>query len=142
MENYGKFNSAEELLKGYTELEKSFTQKCQQLSALQKQIQSEYPVTNGSSEQSDQATFVADNVETDGTNVDVAKSTSPQQDSEQGVGTTVPSRDETDGRSESRADTASRPPRIMAGGGNISAALPNRPKTLKEASELAKKYFN
>ena len=35
---YGKFSSAEELMKGYTELEKSFTQKCQQLSALQKQI--------------------------------------------------------------------------------------------------------
>ncbi len=37
---YGKFNSAEELLKGYTELEKSFTQKCQQLSALEKQYNS------------------------------------------------------------------------------------------------------
>ncbi len=31
---YGKFASAEELLKGYNELEKSFTQKCQQLAAL------------------------------------------------------------------------------------------------------------
>ncbi len=27
---YGKFSSAEELLRGYEELEKSFTRKCQQ----------------------------------------------------------------------------------------------------------------
>ncbi|MDE7454437.1 MAG: hypothetical protein K2M64_01255 [Clostridia bacterium] len=31
---YGKFNSAEELLKGYNELQKSFTRKCQELSEL------------------------------------------------------------------------------------------------------------
>lgn len=43
---YGKFSSAEELMKGYTELEKSFTQKCQQLSALQKQLNE----TGGTSE--------------------------------------------------------------------------------------------
>ena len=31
---YGKFNSAEELLRGYAELEKSYTKKCQELSKL------------------------------------------------------------------------------------------------------------
>lgn len=34
--NYGKFNSAEELLKGYDELEKAFTKKCQELTEFQR----------------------------------------------------------------------------------------------------------
>ena len=123
MENYGKFNSAEELLKGYNELEKSFTQKCQQLSALEKQFSC-------------------------GTNDDGATSPSPQQQTK-GVAssvandaTAVPSRQSTDVSVENRPYATSVPPRIMTGGGNVSAAMPNRPKTLKEASELAKKYFN
>lgn len=33
------------------------------------------------------------------------------------------------------------PPSVMHGGGNVSMALPSRPKTLKEASEMAKKLF-
>ncbi len=122
MENYGKFNSAEELLKGYNELEKSFTQKCQQLSALEKQVSC-------------------------GTNDDGATSPSPQQQTK-GVAssvandaTAVPSQTEQDASVESRPDSAPLPPRVMTGGGNASAALPNRPKTLREASDLAKKYF-
>ena len=35
--DFGKFASAEELLKSYNQLEKSFTQKCQQLSALERE---------------------------------------------------------------------------------------------------------
>lgn len=38
---YGKFASAEELLKGYNQLEKSFTQKCQQLAALKAAVLAE-----------------------------------------------------------------------------------------------------
>lgn len=34
------------------------------------------------------------------------------------------------------------PPAVMGSGGNLSLAMPSRPKTLREASELAKKYFN
>ncbi|MBQ2805178.1 MAG: hypothetical protein IJF10_04780, partial [Clostridia bacterium] len=33
------------------------------------------------------------------------------------------------------------PPSVMTGGGNVSMALPSRPKTIKEASILAKKLF-
>lgn len=127
MENYGKFSSAEELLKGYTELEKSFTQKCQQLSALEKQINS---------------------AQNSGTNGDSDRSPSPQQDAmpqraDESVGVqTVPpsqSADSSDGCTSVASDI---PPRVMTGGGNTSCALPNRPKTLQEASDLAKKYFN
>lgn len=146
---YGKFNSAEELLKGYTELEKSFTQKCQQLSALEKQIKS----SGTSGQPSPQA------------NTEVAQSTADD------TAQTVPVATDTDGSAQ-QAESATlpisqigqylaehpellrefgtvdklsdeqRPPKVMTGGGNVSMALPNRPKTLKEASELAKKYFN
>lgn len=42
--NYGKFASAEELLKGYNELEKRFTQKCQQLAAIKAEEAAKTPV--------------------------------------------------------------------------------------------------
>ena len=121
---YGKFNSAEELLKGYTELEKSFTQKCQELSALKQDIEQNKQSESGTSGQP-----------------------SPQQDSAQSTAddtATVPTPKNADSSTESISadNTSTNPPRVMTGGGNVSMALPNRPKTLREASELAKKYFN
>ena len=114
---YGKFNSAEELLKGYEALEKSFTQKCQQLSALEKQINESG--TNGAP--------------------------SPQTQAEQSVANdtveTVPEATVADSPEPVNQCSAEFPPRVMTSGGNVSLALPNRPKTLKEASDLAKKYF-
>ena len=116
---YGKFNSAEELLKGYESLEKSFTQKCQQLSALEKKLNESG--TNGEP--------------------------SPQQQARQSVANdavdTVPEVTNADSSAPVNQSPAERvtPPRVMTSGGNVSCALPNRPKTLKEASELAKKYF-
>ena len=115
---YGKFNSAEELLKGYESLEKSFTQKCQQLSALEKKL----------------------NVS--GTN----EASSPLQQTEQSVANetvdTVPQTENADSFQQVNQSPVEVLPRVMTSGGNVSCALPNRPKTLKEASELAKKYFN
>ena len=114
---YGKFNSAEELLKGYESLEKSFTQKCQQLSALEKKLNES------------------------GTN----EASSPQQEAEQSVANdtvdTVPTPVSADSSQQVNQCPADILPRVMTSGGNVSCALPNRPKTLKEASELAKKYF-
>ncbi|MCM1194865.1 MAG: hypothetical protein NC099_04330 [Corallococcus sp.] len=143
MTEYGKFESAEELLKGYTELEKSFTQKCQQLSALEKQLTE----NGGRSEQS-----------------------SPQQTSSSACGIeTVPVKDadgtltvnaETESGSEERirqylaehpdmlnsllkdhSEQQHRLPKVMKEGGNVSMALPSRPKTIKEASVMAKELF-
>ena len=115
---YGKFNSAEELLKGYESLEKSFTQKCQQLSALEKKL-----------------------LENSGTN----GSPSPQNEAEQSVANdtvdTVPQAAGADSTQQVDQCPAEPLPRVMTSGGNVSLALPNRPKTLKEASDLAKKYF-
>lgn len=116
---YGKFNSAEELLKGYTELEKSFTQKCQQLSALEKQLSS------GTSGQPSPQQNTTDSQSTAG---DLAA--------------TVPVLTGADSPKEQAASVSVNPPTVMTQGGNVSVALPNRPKTLREASELAKKYFN
>ncbi len=150
MEKYGKFNSPEDLLKGYTELEKSFTQKCQQLSALEKQIRSTADSNSNLSSataEREQACAVDETTSKNssicGTSGMSDQQPSPQQDTEQSAEATVPSRDGADSLSESRAGSESvLPPRVMTGGGSVSAALPNRPKTLKEASELAKKYFN
>ena len=114
---YGKFNSAEELLKGYEALEKSFTQKCQQLSALEKKLNESGTSENSSPQQEARMSVANDTVDT----VPVeAGADSPQQ-----VNQCEPQC----------------PPRVMTSGGNVSCALPNRPKTLKEASDLAKKYF-
>ena len=122
---YGKFSSAEELLKGYTELEKSFTQKCQELSALKQDIEKQQQIDSGTSGQpSPQDTRAQLTAEE-------AKATVP----------TPENADEFSTEYASATQTVV-PPRVMTGGGNVSMALPNRPKTLKEASELAKKYFN
>ena len=120
---YGKFNSAEELLKGYTELEKSFTQKCQELAALKQNMeQTEHNSSGTSGQPSPQG--------------EIAQSTADDT-------ATVPTPENADSLTESQgAIQQATPPRVMTGGGNVSMALPNRPKTLKEASELAKKYFN
>ena len=120
---YGKFNSAEELLRGYTELEKSFTQKCQELSALKQDIEKQQSDSGTSGQPSPQQASLQSTAE------DVA---------------TVPAPENADSLTESQGRDAQTviPPRVMTGGGNVSMALPNRPKTLKEASELAKKYFN
>lgn len=126
MSDYGKFATAEELLKGYNELEKSFTQKCQQLSALEKQLTPESNGgTSGAPDQSPSPSTDATHRSADGS----------------AEALTVPSSRNADG-SYDGAREASLPPRIMTDGGSVSAALPDRPKTLKEASELAKKYFN
>ncbi len=169
MENFGKFASVEELVKGYGELEKVFTQKCQQLSALQKQMKN--LVDGGDSqiapfyEKEDNAAAQPSDVQKKGTNFEISpeaafeatscgtnaasdQSASPQttegtaesvaNDSE---AATVPSRSE-NAADGSRVAAVPDPPRVMTGGGNVSMALPNRPKTLREASDLAKKYFN
>ncbi len=147
---YGKFNSAEELLKGYTELEKSFTQKCQQLSALEKQ----YNSTSGTSEddtppQTDRAQNLQAAAQ-DGNAVPATKSADGTE-----VAVSVAQSEQTlaqlikqylDGHPEETAlllkDAQSViPPKIMTSGGNASMALPSRPKTIREASEMAKEYF-
>ena len=119
---YGKFNNAEELLKGYTELEKSFTQKCQELAALKQNIEQTQQTSGTSGQPSPQETF--------------AQSTADDT-------ATVPTPENADSSTESHSAEVHTavPPRVMTGGGNVSMALPNRPKTLKEASELAKQYF-
>ena len=148
---YGKFNSAEELLKGYESLEKSFTQKCQQLSALEKKINESG--TNGEpSPQREVGQSVAnDTVETvpEAKDADSSKPRDqrPTELTPEVVRQYLVEHPEITAQVSQKgelSETAERviPPRVMTGGGNVSCALPNRPKTLKEASELAKKYFN
>ena len=119
---YGKFNSAEELLKGYTELEKIFTQKCQELSALKQDMEKSNQQSGINGQPSPQQQL-APSVANDET-------------------ATVPDEAGADSQpSHSSSASLTPPPKVMTSGGNVSMALPNRPKTLREASELAKKYF-
>jgi len=145
---YGKFNSAEELLKGYEELEKSFTQKCQRLSALEKQ----YGGTNAD-DASPQKDAKAEQSAVTGSNTvpaqakpDVTLADSPpvsaqavsaEQSAQYPAGPNKQACPLTDDGNR-RIIYA---PKVMTTGGNVSMALPNRPKTIKEASELAKQYF-
>lgn len=210
--NFGKFNSAEELLKGYNELEKSFTQKCQQLSALKSQVhqqtaaqaeQSESPQAAASFADESQSQLSAQNSssidpqaqascgsaaetvqgpvpvqsayisQTDGTNA-AASPSGAERSTTVGSADTVPqsaatpvlvgpdsapnvpteaqlqqyllanpafARQLLQSASANRRETATAPV-VMYGGGNVSPAAPSRPKTLREASILAKQMFD
>ena len=174
---YGKFDSVEELMKGYNALEQAFTQKCQQLAKF----------TNGTNDHAaDNAAAVE--VHSDGTN----GTTSPQNANDvvtaeqdgccasgtnevtppsqavqgnvavpsavQSVPNDTPNAAQTDEIAKvskylqnnpqlvaellARAQGLPVAPNVMKGGGNVSMAMPTRPKTLREASELAKKLFD
>ena len=135
--DYGKFNSAEELLKGYTQLEKSFTQKCQQLALLQKQ--------QGTSE--------------DSTTMEVSSPTTPTEqvadtipEAPTSIGETTPTSEQLQQYLEANPTLALKllqgqaatpiAPTVMMGGGNMSLALPSKPKTIKEATLMAHKLFD
>ena len=148
---YGKFSSAEELLKGYTELEKSFTQKCQELSALERKYNESGTNGEPSPQQNVGQSVANDTVDT----VPEAKDADSVEPISQPAAELTPDAvrqylvehpeivSELSTHADSLSDTNQRvaPPRVMTVGGNVSCALPNRPKTLKEASELAKKLL-
>lgn len=130
---YGKFSSLEELLKGYDELEKSFTKKCQQLAELKNSIADGTNATASPSDARQTATAGADTVPQGGEDAVAASDGSARalqaasscgQQCQQAL----------------RQDEV-RPPSVMNGGGNVSMAMPSRPRTLKEASEMAKEFF-
>lgn len=190
---YGKFATAEELLKGYVELEKSFTQKCQQLAVLKEQIAQEksaqtcQDAATKETEQSKTSPISQDAVmETeqffenilqtdsfaqntnDGTSVQTSPSAAEQSTTVDSA-VTVPQSGEDASVLDGHATAPVAPteeqlqqylqnnpkvvlqllqqrsefaPTVMSGGGNVSLAMPSRPKTIKEASLMAKKLFN
>lgn len=121
---YGKFASAEELLKGYNELEKSFTQKCQQLSQLRNQMSTNSDGTNEASSPSQQTE------ENDGAAAEVQAACAVPADN-----------DASSAASDSQASPISPLPKVMTSGGNLSLAAPTKPRTIKEASVLAIEFF-
>lgn len=148
---YGKFNSAEELLKGYQELEKSFTQKCQQLSALEKQITSDSSGTsvddtspfNNSGVQNLQVATESESAvplaAADRPYVNASVS-APEQSPIELIRQYLDDHPDAAALLSERNNRANAP-KIMTSGGNVSMALPSRPKTIREASEMAKEYF-
>lgn len=151
---YGKFNSAEELLKGYQELEKSFTHKCQQLSALEKQIitNQDSSGTNGESPSplngSDAQNVL---VATESESAVPLSSAADRPIDDASVPASEPTpieriRQYLDEHPDelallSERNNSANAPVVMTSGGNVSMALPSRPKTIREASEMAKQYF-
>lgn len=136
--NYGKFSSAEELLKGYNALEKSFTQKCQQLSLLQKQ-QGTSQTSTHQTEDVLPPTQEVDNVatipEVDTSSTVVAPTDAQLQqylESNPQVALKLL-------QSQQPTPTA---PTVMTGGGSMSLALPSKPKTIREATLMAQKMFD
>lgn len=179
---FGKFNSLEDLVKGYNALEQAFTQKCQQVKELQNNINNNGAATspetgtseaepnnggtngNASPNGQNSAATAAENV-CDGTNADTSPTTYGAQSAAIG---TVPDKGATEPEVDNRTQDKSTellsqlrqilignpellaglaqkqsiaPPSVISGGGNVSMALPSRPKTLKEASEMAQKLF-
>ena len=179
---FGKFNSLEDLVKGYNALEQAFTQKCQQVKELQNNINNNGAATspetgtseaepnnggtngNASPNGQNSAATAAENV-CDGTNADTSPTAYGAQSAAIGTvpdkGATAPEVDNCTqdkstellsqlrqiliGNPELLNGLATKqsiaPPSVISGGGNVSMALPSRPKTLKEASEMAQKLF-
>lgn len=150
---YGKFASAEELLKGYMELERSFTQKCQQLAAVEKKQSS--AAQQGSDGISAEASpSIAETAQS--TTVDSADTVpqnggdaQPVLDGSAPV-SNVPTEEELQQyllnnpeivQKILQQNQTEQVPAVMSGGGNVSLALPSRPKTIKEASIMAKEMF-
>lgn len=178
MNQFGKFSSAEQLLKSYENLEKSFTQKCQQLADLQKSA-----VANKSQEVVEDGKKTANQVAVEpndyeqnkkssddicGINAEAsphAEERSTTVDSATTVPEVLPDADETSGGHDSSGKISQEQlqqfveenpdvvfrilqrrseefaPDVMNGGGCVSLALPSRPKTIREASILAKELF-
>ena len=131
--DYGKFSSAEELLKGYNELEKSFTQKCQQLSQLQKQQGTSVDATSSTPPAPTEQVVATIPEEATSNNVIAPTEAQLQQFLEQNPNFALKLL-----QNQAPAPTA---PTVMTGGGSMSLALPSRPKTIKEATVMAKKLF-
>lgn len=147
---YGKFKTAEELLKGYNELEREFTHKCQQVSNLDKLCKT---LQEKQSDGTSVGTPPSDDAPDRPTGEGIPDVAVPEDNSDNGDASSKPF-DETMLQQYLVANpeiceqvlkqvysNADHLPLIMAGGGNVSMAMPSRPKTLKEASEMAQKYF-
>ena len=138
--DYGKFNSAEELLKGYTELEKSFTQKCQQLALIQKQQGTSQTETTQTVEVLPPTTQTGNDVTTipeaplPASSIVAPTDEQLQQYLEQNPTMALK-------LLQQYAPTPSAPI-VMTGGGNMSLALPSKPKSIKEATLMAQKLFD
>ena len=153
---YGKFNSAEELLKGYNELEKSFTHKCQQLAELRQQME-RTTTPSGTNETSsplvaDKPTVLSEDAENKQAQVSLSANNTRDEGAaaEVQVVCAVPAdANSTPAAVTSAANEAQAPentsaaplPKVMAGGGNVSLISPAKPRTIKEASVLAARLF-
>lgn len=186
MQKFGKFNSQEELIRGYEQLERAFTQKCQQLAQVQAQLELQTnstvvdngtpPATSATTaniEQNAAGSAVNElSVDCDSTSSNIggvaslpSTGTSTQPPAEHDVSTVPQVTESSSWRNVGsqaqllqamqqflaenphlrgqllQGTPTSQAPNLMSGGGDVSLALPNKPRTVKEASELARHLF-
>ena len=155
---YGKFATLDDLVKGYNELEKSFTQKCQQLADIERQraaAQLAQPAS-GTNEASspdadskaveahsttvDSGEKVPSGTPTDAAEVFAAPAPNPQDPIEQQLQQYLLDNPEVVHKLLRQVQDRS-VPAVMSGGGNVTLTPPNRPKSIKEASLMAQDLF-
>ena len=136
---YGKFANADELYKSYNEPEKAFTQKCQQLAAMQQQK----ATAEGTSQQPPAVTV--------GTETSEQVATIPQENSCSNADRQPISQEEVKQYLQDNISVVMQllkpqqlaaTPQVMTSGGTVQLTVPSRPRTIKEAGELARKYVS
>ena len=165
--DYGKFDSLDELLKGYNQLEKSFTQKCQQLAETERELHAKRDERNvseqlaetslGTNGQPSPSNNSGEVQQAHSTTVDSVE-TVPQDAGHDAAPALVdpapmhtnPTDEELQQYLLSNPEFAQKllqsqqpefAPAVMCGGGNVTLMPPSRPKTIKEASLMAKELF-
>lgn len=167
---FGKFTTADELLRGYEELEKSYTKKCQELSKLKNQTGGISEQTPPQTEQTVAQTVSDGDVPTqpkvqDAPDASYVKATDEQNNTAQSTDKTAA----TNGQEKScqsqtqlveslqqflrqnpdiarnllqKTVASDAAPRVIGSGGALGMAEPVRAKSLGEASRLALKSFS
>ncbi len=116
--SFGKFKDAESLFRAYNALEAEFTRRSQRLRELEGRLQEDKAKApeEGGGEQIEKSGEVVNNL----------LKQSPKTDFSNGNG---------------QAESVSVPVKVMGGGAPV-AMPPRRPKTIAEAGELARNFFN
>lgn len=153
----GKFKTQEELLRGYEELEKQFTQKCQQLSGVSAQrnaladecesLKNQTKTTDGTSAEASpsnpDAQSVAPTTNTACVPEETQASSSSGENTEQLLQQFFADNPQLVSKllRQMFQDTKSFAPSVMRGGGSVLPAVPSKPGSIKEATLMAKELF-
>ncbi len=150
--SYGKFANAQELYKGYVQLEKSYTHKCQQLSQTLKTLQNLSSLSQTNSiptrPSSSPTGGTSENSPPPALSPAVTVSDSSKSTESHGNGATLLDAlttlqqllahlPEVASVLQHKGVSTNRAPAVIGGGGAVTVAAPSKPKTVSQASALA-----